>query len=178
MSLQCVFGGRLLRRVLAICVIVAGGMVLAACGSNQAASATQLAALQKQADMYQIDQIEATWHKAASLKDVDLMMSLWADNATFQIGPQTYSGKDQIRAFVQTKAAPFKAGNDWVSDTPAYKIRITVNGDTGTLYFECHYVEVATRKVVVVVGSDITVRRIHGRWMITNSVSATPTLST
>src|ERR1700719_4748224 len=122
-----------MRRVLAICVVVAGGMVLAACGSDQASAtqvAAQMAALQKQADMYQIDQIEVTWHRAASTKDVNLMMSIWADNATFQIGPRTYSGKDQIRAFFETKAAPFKPGNTWESDTPAYKIRITVSGDT------------------------------------------------
>jgi len=168
------------KRVLVICGMVAAGVVVAGCGSDQASAtqaAVQMAALQKKADLYAIDQIEATWHKAASMKDVDLMMSLWADNATFQIGPQTYSGKDQIRTFFATKAAPFKAGNIWVSDTPAYKIRITVSGNTGTLYFECHYVDVATRKVVVVVGSQVTVGRIHGRWMITNSVSATPILS-
>ena len=49
-----------------------------------------MATLQKQADLYQIDQIEVTWHKAASIKDLDLMMTLWAANATFQIGTQTY----------------------------------------------------------------------------------------
>jgi SnoaL-like domain len=164
-------------RVLAICVMVAGGMVLAACGSDQAASATQMAALQKQADMYQIDQIEATWHEAASTKDIDLMMSIWANGATFQIGPQTYSGKDQIRAFFATKAAPFKAGNNWVSDTPAYKTRITVSGGTGTLSFECDFVDVATRELKVVVGTDLNVSRIDGRWLITNSVADTPVLS-
>jgi ketosteroid isomerase-like protein len=170
-----------MRRVLVICVVLGGGMVLAACGSDQAASATQvaaqMAALQKQADMYQIDQIEVTWHKAASTKDVNLMMGLWADNATFQVSTTTLVGKDQIRNFFVTKAAPFKPGNNWVSDTPAYKIRITVSGDTGTLYFECHYIDVATRKAVVVVGADVAVARIHGRWLITSSVSATPTLS-
>ena len=127
--------------------------------------------------MYQIDQIEVTWHKAASTKDVNLMMSIWADNATFQIGPRTYIGKDQIRAFFETKAAPFKPGNTWESDTPAYKIRITVSGDTGTLYFECHYVDIATHKVVVVAGADVAVGRIHGHWLITSSVSAIPMLS-
>ena len=169
-----------MRRVLLILAMVAGGMLVAACGSDQpsaAQTAAQMATLQKQADMYGIDQIEVTWHKAASTKDVNLMMSIWADNATFQIGPRTYSGKDQIRAFFETKAAPFKPGNTWESDTPAYKIRITVSGDTGTLYFECHYVDIATRKVVVVAGADVAVGRIRGRWLITSSVSAIPMLS-
>jgi ketosteroid isomerase-like protein len=149
---------------------------LSACGSDQAA-ANQTAALQKTVDMYNIEQIEHTWHKAASTQDVNLMMTIWADNATFTIGTQTYTGKDQIRTFFATKAAPFKAGNVWVSETPAYKIRVTVNGDTGTLYFECHYVDVATRTVKAVVGADQTVTRINGHWLITNSVSATPILA-
>jgi len=127
--------------------------------------------------MYAISEMEATWHKAASTKDIDLMMSLWADNATFQIGPLTYSGKDQIRAFWATKAAPFKAGNNWISDTPAYKKRITVSGDTGTLSFECDFIDVATREVKVVVGRDLSISRIDGRWLITNSVASTPVLS-
>ena len=58
-----------------------------------------------------------------------------------QIGTLTYSGKDQIRSFWAT-AAPFQSKNVWVDETPAYKAVITVNGATGTLYFECHFVDV------------------------------------
>lgn len=152
---------------------------LAACGSSDTAPTqqAQLAALQKQADTYAIDRIEVTWHKAASAKDVNLMMSLWADNATFQTGTQTYTGKAEIRTFFSTKAAPFKPENHWVSDTPAYKVRITVDGNTGTLYFECHYVDATTRMVVAVVAADVGVARTSGRWLIVNSISATPVLT-
>ena len=108
---------------------------------------------------YAIDQIEADWHKAASTKDVDLMMSLWADDATFTIGTRTLAGKDQLREFFTNEAAPFKPENHWVSDTPAYKIRATVDGDKGTLYFECHYIDVDTGKVASVVGADQKVAR-------------------
>ena len=143
----------------------------AACGAPTGAGSADL---QRQADLYSIDQIEATWHKAASTHDVDLMMSVWADNATFTLGTRLLTGKDQIRAFFATEAAPFKAENTWISETPAYKIRTTVNGDTGTLYFECHYIDVATRTVKAVVGSDQKVQRIGGKWLITESVGATP----
>ncbi len=34
----------------------------------------------------------------------------------------------------------------WVSDHPAYKVEITVNGDRGTLHFECHYVDYETER--------------------------------
>src|ERR1700719_2461140 len=113
-----------MRRDLLILAMVTGGMVAAACGSVSAAQTTarttaQIATLQKQADMYKIDQIEVTWHKAASIKDLDLMMTIWADSATLQIGTLTYSGKDKIRNFWAT-AAPFLKKNDWVDETPAY----------------------------------------------------------
>jgi ketosteroid isomerase-like protein len=168
-----------MRRVLLILAMVAGGMVVAACGSDQPSAvltAAEMATLQKQADMYQIDQIEVTWHKAASMKDLNLMMTIWADNATFQIGTLTYSGKDQIRNF-WAKAAPFNPENVWVDETPAYKARITVSGNTGTLYFECHFVDVPTRKLVAVVATQLEVARISGRWVITSSLSSTPILS-
>ena len=150
-------------------------LALAACGgSTKQTGGQQL--LQRQADMYQIDQIEKTWHKAASTKNVDLMMTLWAPHATFTIAGQTYRGKKAIRQ-VFTKAGPFQPQNHWESDTPAYKIRITVNGNRGTLYFECHYVDVKTRKVVAVVGADQNVQKIGGKWLITNGASATPSLT-
>lgn len=149
---------------------------LSACSSRNDTAAQQ--DLQKKADMLAIGQIERNWHQASSTKDIDLMMSLWADGATFTVGAVTYTGKDQIRDFFVNQAGPFQPGNHWVSDMPAYKERITVNGDTGTLQFECDYIDVATAKVASVVSADQEVQRINGTWLITNSVAATPELST
>ena len=148
----------------AIVAIVAS---LAACGGSSSGSAEQ-AQMQQQSDLYQIDQIERTWHKAASTHNLDLMMSLWATNATFTINGSTYTGSGEIRKFFQG-AAPFQPQNHWVSDTPAYKIRTTVSGDKGTLYFECHYVDTKTKKVVSTVAADQNVQKIGGRWLITSS---------
>jgi hypothetical protein len=103
-------------------------------------------------------------------------MSIWAPDSTFTIGPTTLTGKAQIRDFFAHKAAPFQAANHWVSDTPAYKIRITVNGDRGTLYFECHYIDVDTQKVAAAVGADQDVRKINGRWLITKAIASSVTL--
>ncbi len=149
-------------------------LVLAGCGSSGKSSATEQK-LQQQADYWAIDQIERTWHRAASTKNVDLMMSLWAKGATFNIGTETLQGKAQIRNFFET-AGPFKPGNHWVSDTPAYKIRITASGDKGTLYFECHYVDAKTGKLAALVGADQNVQKIDGKWLITSAASATPKL--
>ena len=165
-------------RVLLILATIAGALVVAGCSSDPPSSSVtsaQLASLEKQADMYQIDQIEVTWHKAASIMDLDLMMSIWADNATFEIGTQTASGKDEIRA-MWAQSKPFQPQNDWVDETPAYKIRITVSGNTGTLYFECHFINVPTRTLVAVVATNAQVAKINGRWLITSSVGSTPFL--
>ena len=160
-------------RILASCVVLVASLV--AC-TTTASTAAPVSDVQHNSDMYLIDQIEANWHQAASTKNVDLMMSLWADNATFTIGTKTYTGKAEIRDFI-TKAAPFKPENHWVSETPAYKIKTTVSGDTGTLYFECHYVDVATGKIAIVVGANQDVARIGGKWLITKSIAATPELA-
>ena len=149
-------------------------VVLAACaGSPPGAPAADV---QRQADLYAINQIEVKWHQAASRKDVDLMMSIWAPDASFTTAGKTYTGADQIRQFFATQAAPFKKENNWVSDTPAYKTRATIDGDKGTLYFECDYVDIASRQVKVVVSADQTVAKINGTWLITSAVSATPDL--
>ena len=150
-------------------------MSVSACGGSSSSSAAD-EATQKDAELYAIDQIEKTWHKASSTKDVDLMMSIWAPDATFNIGTGTLTGSDEIRTFFTTKAGPFKPENHWISETPAYKIRTTVNGDKGTLYFECHYVDTKTQKVVTVVGADQNVQKIDGKWLITSSAAAATTL--
>jgi ketosteroid isomerase-like protein len=172
-------GGRNVLRTLVLALAFAASCV--ACGSS-GASASPPADVQRDADLYAIDQIEVDWHEASSQKNLDLMMSLWADNATFTVGLQTYTGKDQIRNFFATTAAPFKPANMWVSETPAYKLKATVNGDTGTLYFECHYVDAdpnspTYKQVKSVVAADQQVARINGRWVITSSVAASPDLT-
>jgi hypothetical protein len=103
------------------------------------------------------------------------MMTLWAPKATFTIAGKTYRGRPAIRQ-VFAKAGPFQPQNHWESDTPAYKVRITVNGNRGTLYFECHYVDVDTSKVAVTVGADQDVRKINGKWLITKAVASSATL--
>jgi ketosteroid isomerase-like protein len=157
------------------CALAIVASSVTACGSSSGSSSSE-EAMQRQADLYAIGEIEKRFHKATSRHDIDLMMSLWARNATFTVGPgQTAAGKKQIRQVWLNKSKAFKAR--WVSDTPAYKLRITVNGDRGTLNFECHYVDVKTRKVVVITGADQEVARINGKWLITSMVGGSATLT-
>src|SRR3954447_13751883 len=112
-----------MRKLLITAALVGLGVLIAGNGAWGKSSGTSA---QKLADRYRIDQIEKTWHKAASKKDVDLMITLCAARATFTIAGKKYSGKRAIGQLF-AKAGPFQAENHWESDSPAYKIRITVN---------------------------------------------------
>ena len=163
-----------MRKLVAGAALAAVVVSAAGCGgSGKTSGADQTRA--REAALYEIDQLEKTWHKAASTHDLDLMMTIWAPHATFTYGGETYSGKATIRKLL-ANAGPFQPANHWISDTPAYKIRTTVSGDKGTLYFECHYVDMKTKTVAAVVGADEDVQEIGGKWLITSSVAASPTL--
>jgi ketosteroid isomerase-like protein len=173
----CDVGGRAVRMTRFLLAVLAISVSLAGCAPSDTGANAQESRLQQQADIYAIDQIEVNWHKASSTKNVDLMMTLWADNATFEVATKMYTGKAQIRNFFANYAGSFKPEHNWISETPAYKVRVTVNGDEGTLYFECHYVDLNTRQIIAVVSSDALVSRIKGRWLITQAIFGTPPLS-
>jgi hypothetical protein len=164
------------RTLLTGCALAVVVAALAGCGGSGTTSASDQTT-QKDAALYQIDQIEQTWHKAASTHNVNLMMTLWAPGAVFNIGTKTLTGKAEIRNFFATENKAFMPQNHWESDTPSYKIKTTVNGNKGTLYFECHYIDVKTGTVMAVVGVDHNVQKINGKWLIVDSAGATPVLS-
>ena len=150
-------------------------LALSACGGSGSNSASD-EELQKESDLYAISQIEKTFHEAITKKDIDEMMSLYAPNATATFGPgKTVSGKEQIRG-VWMKSVPFDPKTNWLSDHPAYKLKATVDGDRGTLRFECHFVDLATSKIAAVTGGSTDVARIDDRWLITNFVGSTAEL--
>ena len=69
----------------------------------------------------------------------------------------------------------FKPETHWLSDHPAYKLKVTVDGARGTLRFECHFVDLETGRSLVSAGSQ-DVAKIDGRWLITNFVGSTSEL--
>lgn len=150
--------------------------LMTGCGGTSKASAAQ-ATLRREADLYEIDQIEVKFHKATSTHNLNLMMSLFAPGAVFNVDQQTLTGKAQIRHWFATENKAFDPANHWESDTPSYKLKATVNGDKGTLYFECHYIDPKTAKVVSYVGVDHNVQKIDGRWLIVDSAASPATLS-
>jgi ketosteroid isomerase-like protein len=161
--------------VVAVVAIGIGALVgaLAASGGSSVSSASE-AQMRRNADLWEIDQLQKKFHRATTRKNLKLMMSMYAPNATFTFPGTTAVGKEEIRAFWKTSKA---FTNDWISETPAYKVRITLNGDRGTLYFECHYVDAKTGEMQVTTAADVEVARIGGRWLITSIGGASTTLT-
>lgn len=166
-----------MRAVVASCALVLVAGLLAGCGGSSKPSAAQ-ARVKREAALYEIEGIEKAFHEAATTHNVNLMMSLFAPGAVFNIGKETYTGKPQIRKFFATKNSAFMPQNHWQADTPTYRIRATVHGDKGTLYFECDYIDVKTGKLMAAVGVDHEVQKIHGTWLIVDSAAALTSLST
>ena len=154
-----------------------GALVIALSGCG-AASATSSEAKEakRRVDLYEISQLERSFHEAISKKNIDQLVGLFAPHATGTFGPgKTVTGTEQIRQ-VWLKSSAFKPTTHWLSDHPAYKLKVTVDGDRGTLHFECHFIDVRTAKVAAVTAGNLDVARIGGRWLITNFVGSTSEL--
>ena len=78
--------------------------------------------------------------------------------------------------FFLENSGSFDPDNNWISDHPAYKLEVTVDGDRGTLHFECHFVDADTGEVVAATAADLDVARIDGKWLITNMVGGSTVL--
>ena len=50
-------------------------------------------------EFMELHQVEIIFHSAASTKNLDLMMSLFTDDASLSVGGKTYSGKNQVRNY-------------------------------------------------------------------------------
>jgi hypothetical protein len=149
---------------------------LAGCGGSGKPSASDQQ-MQKDATMWQISQIEVAFHRATSTHNLNLMMSLWAPGAVFNIDQQTLTGKAQIRNWFATQSMAFQPDNHWESDTPSYKEKITVNGDKASLYFECHYIDPKTKMVMSYVAVTHQLQKIDGKWLIVDSAAQPAVLS-
>ena len=150
-------------------------IALSGCGASSAASG-DAQETQRRGDLYEISLIERSFHESISKKNIDELVGLFAPHATGTFGPgKTVSGTRQIRR-VWLKSKAFKPGTHWLSDHPAYKLKVTVDGDRGTLHFECHFIDVVTGKVAAVTAGNLDVARIDGSWRITNFVGSTTEL--
>ena len=110
--------------------------------------------------------VEIIFHTAASTKNLELMMSLFADDADLSVGGKNFVGKDQIRGYFATVAGSFQPQNQWVAYTPAQRIRFEVKGELAHLYFECLYVDARAKEIKAHTFSDDNLVRVGDRWLI------------
>lgn len=165
------------RTLLVVGVLAALFVPFTAFGGTSATVSAKDDVTQRQADLYQIEQVEVKFHRATSKHNLNLMMSIWAPGAIFNIDQKTLTGKAQIRHWFATENKAFMPSHHWESDTPTYKIRVSLNGDKATMYFECHYIDPKTSTVVAQAGVTHTLQKVNGQWLITNSAGSTATLS-
>jgi ketosteroid isomerase-like protein len=140
------------------------------------AGGSQAATEENAEDFMGIHKIEIVFHEAGTTKNLDLMLSLFADDATLTSGGKTYKGKEEVRSYWQA-AGPFQPQNQWVAYTPAFRIKYTVEGDRAHLYFECLYVDKAKNSIAAHTNSDDGLVRVNGKWLIEEmKASAVPEL--
>jgi ketosteroid isomerase-like protein len=126
-----------------------------------------------------IYQLQAAFHRAKTTQDIDLMMSLWAADASLTSpgNPNSpFIGLDQIRAFLLTTGS---FTHHRFSLVPSYKIQIDVHGDEAFFYEECHDVQdfdLPTRFIAADSFLAGTLRNVQGAWLfwIMNGGSASP----
>ena len=117
----------------------------------------------------EIYQLQAAFHRAKTFQDIDLMASLWANDATLanQGDPNSpYTGNAAIKAFFATSGS---FTHRRLSFVPSFKTQINVGheGDHAWLYFECHDVadyDLPTRSIAADLFLAGIVRNTAGRW--------------
>ena len=118
-------------------------------------------------DVADVKQVESTYHLALVTKDVNLMMSIFSNDAVLTAPDGTvYKGKAAIRTFYATKAPAMQPQNNWAALVPSYRIQASVDGDTAALTFECHMVDIATNQMKLHHQIDMTLSREGFQWLV------------
>jgi SnoaL-like domain len=124
------------------------------------------------ADILAIRNIEIVFHTAGSVlpaKNLDLMMSLFADDAVLTDtahGNKVYEGKEQVRTYWADVSGPFRPEHHWIGYTPAMRIKSHATGKTGTLDFECLWMNVDDNTVGAHAFSSMNLARVNGHWLV------------
>jgi len=124
------------------------------------------------ADILAVRNVEITFHTAGSVlpnKDLDLMMTLYADDAVLTDTAhdnKVYRGKEQVRTYWVNVSGPFRPEHHWIGYTPAMRIKSHVTGDKATLYFECLWMDVDTNAIGAHAFSSMDLARVKGQWLV------------
>lgn len=113
--------------ILAVCGIVAIAATAVSPDADADTGASRWKAL------HELQQLQANFHGSITTKDIELLRSLWAEDATVSAAGSIFHGPDEIVGFFST--VPF-----WGTTTslaPSFKTEIELYGDVATLQFEC-----------------------------------------
>jgi len=110
----------------------------------------------------EIHELQANFHRAKTFQDIDLMMSLWAEDAVFHFHGD-HVGLDQIKALFLSGGS---FTNRRLSLVASFKMQIEVHGKEAFLYFEC--VDLGNYDTAPFVASVLylagTVRKVGHEW--------------
>lgn len=171
--------GRARARLFGVAAAVALVVVAAATGASLLAGRHQATAAGPDTGssaraVGEIYQLQAAFHRAKTNQDLDLMMSLWAPDATLVAqgdANSPYHGTEALRKY-WSQTGSFK--NRRLSLVPSFKTQIRVDGDSGYLYFECHDVgdyDTPARAIVNDTFLAGTVRRVGAHWLFHDMTS-------
>jgi hypothetical protein len=124
------------------------------------------------ADILAVRNIEIIFHTAGSVlpnKDLDLMMTLYTDDVVLTDTAhdnKVYRGKDQVRTYWADVSGPFRPEHHWIGYTPAMRIKSHVTGNTGTLDFECLWMNVDDNTIGAHAFSSMNLSRVKGHWLV------------
>jgi hypothetical protein len=157
-------------KTLATAAVGAAGLALSATGLTLSAISPAHAQqdLTQSRDILLIHQLLANFHLAKTTQDIDLMMSLYTDDAAFHFGAATYTGQDAIRAFLLTTGS---FTHQRFSLSPTFKTKIDVNGAEASFYFECFDVgsyDTLNPPVVSVLFGGGTAVKVGDQWLFSD----------
>ena len=186
---------RIVSIALATCLMIAGP-ITALAGDDGSEDASKAIA--------QLYELQAAFHDAAGGAGVDAttkaahlseMLELFTDDAVLIVGSTVYVGRGDVNTacaagsltlcdFFQNHAGSFVLGRNWAALTSLARTHFEVHGNRASVYFECHYFDVAT----AVKMSDVSygllgqpstgeARRVRGKWLLSFAEVGSPALS-
>ena len=150
-------------------------------------------------------ELQAAFHTAAGGAGVDAatkaehlqeMLEIWTADGIIVVGSTVYAGRGEPNSstcapgsltlcdFFQNHAGSFVLGHNWAALTSISRTHFEVNGNLAYVYFECHYVDLATNvkassASIGVPGQPASgqARRVNGKWLLSFAEVGKPTLS-
>ena len=153
----------------------------------------------------QLYELQAAFHEAAGGAGVDAatkakhlqdMLDIWTPDGILVVGTTVYVGRGEPNSstcapgsltlcdFFQNHAGSFVLGRNWAALTSLARTHFEVHGNLADVYFECHYVDVATGVKLSDVSYGLRgqpstgqARRVSGKWLLSFAEVGSPALS-